>query len=150
MEPELVNLIATTTGPVSTVLAVGFVWLRGQLARQTEALQDGQEERRDLDRRLRELELPGVRHPVLRPHGSNAGGGGGRMSWLSILGDVADAARELVGGVLRERREHPQEWLDELVRRHNRFRKRGRDGLARVARRRARRWAQRFDLESPI
>ena len=74
MEPELVNLIATTTGPVSTVLAVGFVWLRGQLTRQTEALQaltkavnDAQGERRDLERRVRELELrstQGVPHHV--------------------------------------------------------------------------------------
>lgn len=62
-EPEILSTIATTTGPVGTVMAIGFMWVRAAIQRQTAsiealitAMHEARHERADIDRRVRDLE----------------------------------------------------------------------------------------------
>jgi len=63
METELISLIATTTGPLGTILAVGFMWIRSGLksvqvelaAAQRERMQC-RADRKAMDRRLERVE----------------------------------------------------------------------------------------------
>ena len=65
---------------------------------------------------------------------------------IRLLADVLDAAKELARGELKYRREHPQEFLEDLLGRYVRRRARGARG-ARFVKNRAKRWADRFGLD---
>lgn len=57
-----------------------------------------------------------------------------------LLRRIAEAFGELAEGELKWRKENPGEWANELRERELRYVALGRDGLARVAGRRAKRW----------